>query len=421
MVSKVRNIFYRALNLGIEEESDFDLYQKVRILNGLSMIAIVFLAFNSLWGNVLNNVFITVINFTTLVCMLLVLFLNSRHSYIFARALFFLSLAFHVGSIELIIDVGAHFYLFPLFIVAAFVIERKIYLYTYFSLILFLFVVSEEGLFPFFTIKPDPRIQQLITIIDGVVAFGLSIFSVSLFREQYAQNREVIIKQNQLLKKTAEISEEHAELASLLLSEMNHRVKNNLQVISSLLNIQANQLEDKAAKNAIHDSIQRISSIALIHRQLYQKNNMHSTKIDIAEYTNELIPFIKKFLTANENEITINVNVQKIILPVDEAVSVGLIINETITNSLKHGIKDQKNKTINLDIRRDGNEKIQIVVKDSGTGIQRMADENNAGFGYELIHTLVSNYRGNLIIDEVKNMITIELDYELDNTNPPNQ
>ncbi len=414
MVSKVKNIFYKVLNLGIGDESDFDLFQRVRIINSLSMIGIVFLAFNAQWGNILNNVFITAINYATVTCLLLVLYLNKNHKYISARLLFFLSLAIHIGITEIILDVGAHFYLFPLFIVAAFAIERRTYLFVYFTMLLLLFVVSEERFFPVYSIEPDPRIKQMITIIDGVVAFGLSIFSISLFRRQYARNRDVIITQNQLLKKTAEISEEHAALASLLLSEMNHRVKNNLQLISSLLNIQANQLEDKAAKNAIQESIQRISSIALIHRQLYKNNNKQSTKIDIAKYTNELIPFIKKLLiTDQKNGVNINVNVQKIILSVDEAVSVGLIINETITNSIKHGIKGEANQTINLDVLKDGDGKIQIIVSDSGTGIQKMADEKNAGFGYELIHALVSNCHGNIKIDELKNMITIELNYVL--------
>ena len=409
MMTKLRNIVNKALKLGVWDGLDFDQSQKVRILNGLSLIILAFVLFNAFWGVLLDEIGIVIANYVTATCLLLVLFFNSRRKYVLARAIFFIVLAVHIGYVELRLDIGTHFFLFPLFIAAAFIIERRDFLAIYFVLLLLVFVVAESRSQLGFTDETDPVIRRWITIVDGNFAFIFSIISISLFRRQYARNREMILSQNELLQQTAEISKEHAELASLLLSEMNHRVKNNLQLVSSLLNIQANQLEDKTAKHAIQDSIQRISSIALIHRQLYKYKNKHAAKINIEEYVKELIPFIKRSLTADENGIDIRMDVQNIVLPVEEAVSVGLILNETITNSIKHGLKGREKKVISLDIHKNGDDRIRIIVNDSGSGIQRMADKENVGFGYELINTLVSNYKGSLIIDKVKNEITVEL------------
>jgi len=416
MRSKLRNIGNKVLKLGVGDGQDTDQSLKVKILNGLSLIILVFVLFNSFWGVITREVTIVFANYFTATFMLLVLFFNSRLKYTLARLIFFLSLAIHIGFVELYLDVGAHFFLFPLFIAAAFLIESKAYLSLYFFLLLLVFILAESRSQLGISHEIDPVIKRMITIVDGIVAFGFSIISISLFRRQYTRNRDVILAQNQLLKKTAEISKEHAELASVLMSEMNHRVKNNLQLVSSLLNIQANQLEDKTAKHAIQDSIQRISSIALIHRQLYKYANKQSVKINVAEYVRELIPFIKKSVSAEKNGIDIHMNVQNIVLPVEEAVSVGLILNETITNSIKHGLKNQQKKEIDLDIKKNGDNKIRIIVSDNGWGIQQMAAGENLGFGYELIKTLVSNYKGNMIIDKVENKITIEMNCGLHTT-----
>ncbi len=418
MRPKLKNILKRVLNLGVEDDQEFDQFHRVKILNGFALIIIIFVLFNAYWGIAVHDVRIIAANYFSFISMLFVLFLNSRKKYKFARTLFFLTLAIHIVAAQVILDTGTKYFLFPLFIAAAFIIENKFFLSLYFILLLFLFVLAEGNYLTGFAIETKPEINQTITIVDGIIAFILSIVFISLFRKQYIRNRSLIISQNQLLKETAEVSREHAELASLLLSEMNHRVKNNLQLISSLLNIQANQMEDRTAKNAIQDSIQRISSIALIHRQLYKYKSKQSAKIDMAEYIKELIPFIKKSLIADENGIEIRMNVQNIVLPVEEAVSVGLILNETITNSIKHGLKDQKNKVIKLDVRKNRNDKIRIVVSDSGSGIQRMTDGKNVGFGYELINALVSNYEGSMVIDEEKNKITIELVCGIQSTTP---
>ncbi len=199
--------------------------------------------------------------------------------------------------------------------------------------------------------------------------------------------------------------------STLLLKEMNHRVKNNLQLISSLLNIHAAQLENKAAKEAVLNAKRRISSIALIHRQLYKDS--HASTVDIAEYIDDLVPFIKESLLTKEDGVVIKVDADKFQLSIEDAVSIGLMINETLTNSIRHGFKKVQHKEVSLTVKKSNKNIIQIVVKDSGSGIQKMISEKNSGFGYELIKMLASNYDGKIIVDDRINMITIDLHYKM--------
>ena len=184
-MSKVRNIYKKVLSIGIEENPDFDFNQKVRILNGLSVVLIFFFILNGFWGLVLKFLPLLVLNYITAVCLLMVLLLNYRKKYIPARILFFTSLAIHLGIVQLIINASAQYYLFPLFIIAAFVIERRKYLLIYFLLLLFIFVIEKTSYFNIHLIEPVQPVKLLIEIIEGAAAFALSIFSISLFRRQY--------------------------------------------------------------------------------------------------------------------------------------------------------------------------------------------------------------------------------------------
>jgi two-component sensor histidine kinase len=120
-----------------------------------------------------------------------------------------------------------------------------------------------------------------------------------------------------------------------------------------------------------------------------------------------------KSLMNDKNGVDVDMNVQKIFLPVEDAVSVGLILNETITNSVKHGIKGHKKKIIRLDIHcyTNGSDKIRIIVSDNGSGIQNIGRKKHSGFGYKLIKMLVSNYDGHIKVDNRENKITMELNY----------
>ena len=192
---------------------------------------------------------------------------------------------------------------------------------------------------------------------------------------------------------------------------MNHRVKNNLQLISSLLSLNARHLKNKEAKKAVNDAKNRIYSIALIHRQLYREDYL--TAINISDYLNDLIPFIKDTLAGDEQGLTIKTDTDQFILSLEDAVSVGLILNELVTNSVKYGIKKNKG-LISVRVKLNKPNGVLLTVEDNGKKIKTIMNKKNYNFGLKLVETLVSNYNGKINVDEKTNRITIELILETD-------
>jgi PAS domain S-box-containing protein len=161
----------------------------------------------------------------------------------------------------------------------------------------------------------------------------------------------------------------------LLLKEIHHRVKNNMQVISSLFNLQARQTDDEQAKRLFRESQMRIRSIALIHEWLYQSKNM--AWIDFDNYITSLTSHLFRLYDINPQRILTNIVVRNAVLPIDTAVPCGLIINELITNSLKHAFPDDSTGSINIsfksvrskDKRKIGLRFYELAVRDDGMGL----------------------------------------------------
>ena len=148
-------------------------------------------------------------------------------------------------------------------------------------------------------------------------------------------------------------------------------MKNNLQMISSLLNMQARQLQDKTARASILETRGRVHSIALLHESLYQSADLG--QIDMKEYVDKLVGALAGAYTQSPRVVT---EIDRVYLPVDAAVPCGLIVNELITNALKHAFADSGDATqneIRVGMRRvDGN--LELVVADNGTGFAGAID-----------------------------------------------
>lgn len=181
----------------------------------------------------------------------------------------------------------------------------------------------------------------------------------------------------------------------ILLKEIYHRVKNNLQLVSSLISIQESQIEDEEVKNLFVTCRNRISTISLIHEQLYRSKNL--ANIRIRQHLHELINNIATSLHT-KGEIKFDVHVVNATIPMNEAVSYGLILNEIITNSFKHAF-DEKGGTISIDINRKG-KRWTIMVKDNGKGVKDIRQITESGsFGYDIISSLVEQLEGELKIE----------------------
>ena len=182
----------------------------------------------------------------------------------------------------------------------------------------------------------------------------------------------------------------------VLLREIHHRVKNNLQIVSSLLNLQAGYITDKKVLEILKESQNRIRSMALIHEKLYQSPDLD--KINFSEYIQSLTKDLFRSYQSQLNRINIRSEVGEIFLEIDQSILCGLIINELISNAIKHAFKGKGKGEILVQLFQDG-EDYQIIVKDDGIGFPKDIDiENTDSLGLQLVTSLTGQMSGKIDI-----------------------
>ncbi len=200
---------------------------------------------------------------------------------------------------------------------------------------------------------------------------------------------------NELEEKVAERTEEleqRNEEKGILLKEIHHRVKNNLQTISSLLSIQQRKLSDPAAINAIEDSKNRVQVMGLLHKFLYQHDNFE--EISIKPYLEQLMKMLVESHKV-KTEVKAQVDVCDIEIDVDTSINIGLIVNELIINSLKHA--SPIDSTLNIVLRVSVEDQLlSITLSDNGQVITSKPPSEKAGFGWRLVQSLVEKTGGEL-------------------------
>jgi len=182
----------------------------------------------------------------------------------------------------------------------------------------------------------------------------------------------------------------------LLLREVHHRVKNNLQVISSLLELQADCIEDPAARAVYAESQARIRSMALIHQQLYGTTELDS--IDFGAYLDQLAMSLLQFHGGGGPAVAIRADADRVRMGIDRAMTCGLIINELVTNALKHAFEPGRPGTVTLGFRSDAGRHV-LIVTDDGSGLPDGYEGNGDSLGMSLIAALVEQLEGTLRVE----------------------
>ncbi len=170
-----------------------------------------------------------------------------------------------------------------------------------------------------------------------------------------------------------------------LLGEIHHRVKNNLAVISGLLQLQL--MKGENAQLSLEDAVNRIQSIATVHEILYNTENFNVINLD--KYLEKLTLNIAKTNPSFISDIKLNSNIEEVDLSINQAVPVGLLLNELITNSLKHAFKNEDPGSISINVTNSGNNSIQLSYSDSGTGFDKSLLDQGESLGYKLIQSLL--------------------------------
>jgi two-component system, sensor histidine kinase PdtaS len=219
-------------------------------------------------------------------------------------------------------------------------------------------------------------------------------------RQKNEHLSELVVEKDLLLVQKDTLLEEKDQLLTekeWLLKEIHHRVKNNFHIVSSLLEIQSSYLKNKAAISAIKESQHRINSMSIIHQKLYQSESLST--VHMPEYIYELVEYLKESY-AIRTEISFDVQIENIELSHPFAITLGLILNEAITNAIKYAFHDTHEGKICVSLNHISGSQILLTVQDNGPGLPKdFSKRLGSSMGMELLQGLTDDIGGNLSIE----------------------
>ena len=242
--------------------------------------------------------------------------------------------------------------------------------------------------------------QRLLLIVVIIVILISLIFTMVLFRNKQ--------KVNHLLEQKNEAIQANLEQKELMMGEIHHRVKNNLQMVSSILDLQARDLTDEKSMRVIEDSLSRINAISLIHQRLYQSENIRGIKINT--YLQELaLDIIKNFSsTVQTSTIDLQCHIDNLDMDLEFAIPIGLITAELITNSCKYAFTTITQPKITISLTKQNTDLI-LVVMDNGIGKEQSLNTSGTSFGSKLIKSLSRKLRAEIAENSSSNGTSIQL------------
>lgn len=218
------------------------------------------------------------------------------------------------------------------------------------------------------------------TVLFSIILGGFLVFVIIMFKQRNNTNQLL----NQSLKEK-----------EVLIKEVHHRVKNNFQLISSLLNLQSDLVKDEEALIAITEARNRIASMALVHKNLYMTDDL--TSIEMNTYIDQLLESIISTSDKGDVKIRYNFEAERVSFDVDTSVPLGLIINELLTNSIKYAFVDREEGIVNLKIRHIDGDKYELIYSDNGVGLPEDIDlDNLSSLGLELVQLLAAQLNGDV-------------------------
>ncbi len=227
--------------------------------------------------------------------------------------------------------------------------------------------------------------QRAILIFGALILFSLMYLIIRIFTQK-----------KQIENQNATISSALKE-KELLLREIHHRVKNNLQIISSLLSLQGQYIDDPNVNQAIQEGRNRVKSMSLIHQNLYQKDNL--TGVHVKDYMEKLFANLFDSYNIEPDRISLTTEIDEIDLDIDTIIPLGLVINELLTNSLKYAFPDARKGKVKLTIK-ENEDSLFVSVQDNGIGIENPSKlQENQSFGFELIEAFKHKLKADLEIN----------------------
>jgi two-component sensor histidine kinase len=239
-------------------------------------------------------------------------------------------------------------------------------------------------------VQAEKHIQQILLglFIAALVLGGCAY---------YAYQRKK--KTSKILDEKNKIIEKALQEKQLLLKEVHHRVKNNFQIVSSLLELQTKGIEDEKALSLANEGKNRVKSMALIHQKLYQNE---TGLIDFDEYIKVLVKELS-YMYASEKKVTTNIHTKNMEFDIDTAIPLGLIVNELITNAYKYAFDAAADNTLSISINKLNDEEYKLVVADNGKGIDDTIDLTKVkSLGLRLVKRLTKQLQGKFKVNNAE-------------------
>jgi len=203
--------------------------------------------------------------------------------------------------------------------------------------------------------------------------------------------------QRQVARQRVELERSLSEQTTLL-KEVHHRVKNNLQIISSLLRMQADLLKDPKAAEALRDSQNRVSSMAMVHEQLYADHQMG--QVDFGQFCYTLVTTLLHSYDVSSRDILTRYHVSPVLLDADQAIPCGLILNELVTNAIKYAFPNERSGEIVCTVEETKGGSVHVAVSDNGVGLKDGFDcSNPSSLGLTLVNCLTDQLGGQLTVE----------------------
>jgi two-component sensor histidine kinase len=334
-------------------------------------------------------------------------YLNKRGNFKISRAAIVITtnLGITFFSFYLGFESGIYFYLFVapllLYLLFDFSEKRSILFFLFMYIATFILIHTDQNPFSAFTANADPSHLRFIYSFNFCVTLALCFGLVTYFagnNKKYilslTDHQELLVKEIELRTKNEELVKKSLHEREILLAEIHHRVRNNLAIISGLINIQADNLKEEKSKEIFEETKNRIYAMALIHTLLYQ--NKSFADIDFSQYVEMFCANIQKSYE-RQPEITIENSIEKVAFDINTAIPLAMIINELVTNAYKHAFKDQHQGKITIQLRATGKDQYEMCVSDNGAGMDRDLHQlTDHGIGLDIVRSLTDQIDGKM-------------------------
>ena len=391
----LKTFWFRIINNGVHHELDFDQITQIRISNAISIIGAlfaffycVFLATSSQFRLARNDIFF-------IANILLLYLFNYLRFYRLGTVFTFITLPVTLLFVNYEYgQIGTEYFFYSTIVLCFYYYRKPInqYLNSVYLIILIILTKYLEQTIP---VEPfAAKISNYILLTNILMSSALLFISISLFINEHLNNKIEIEQKNRLLNEALKETQLKNEQVNLILKELNHRVKNNLQMVSSLFNIQSYKTKNKETRNALKAARNRIVSIAILHQKLYKDNLF--LEIGLKKYLEELVDYLVQSVSL-DNNVHVSCVVEDIKMRIEDTVHIGLIVNEVVTNALKYGVNKVSGGN-HLDIRVEQvGGYLQIGIKDSGAGFpNEFSIEKSESFGLDLVYNIVLQHEGKI-------------------------